>query len=209
MFCPKLKSENYDLGLVEDARKGLNRSRDSIATSLSPGRSSFTLWAHDFKKNEQVEFIIDSDIYEKIKSYVWYLDGRGYIQGLRANPIGFRGSLARIIMGLSRGVRFEVDHKNHNTLDNRRENLRITTKTGNQWNRLKSTKQMSISRFKGAHKRGSKWYAAITINGKPTYLGSFKTELAAARSYDQAAKKYFKEFACLNFPNSNTHKEER
>ena len=40
----------------------------------------------------------------------------------------------------------------------------------------------------------------VRVNGKWTYLGSFNSEIEAAKAYDKAAKKYFKEFAVLNFP---------
>jgi len=40
----------------------------------------------------------------------------------------------------------------------------------------------------------------LTVNGKTTYLGSFHDQKQAAKAYDTAAKKYFGEFAVLNFP---------
>jgi len=55
--------------------------------------------------------------------------------------------------------------------------------------------------FKGIHldKRCNSWQARIYINKKQTSIGYFESEIQAALAYDNAAIKYFGEFANLNF----------
>ena len=93
------------------------------------------------------------------------------------------------------------DHINRNGLDNRKANLRPATHTQNIWNRAKF-KPYSRSKYKGVDFANdmNRWRARIRVNGKRIYLGSFKNELEAAKTYDRAAKLYHKEFAFLNFP---------
>jgi hypothetical protein len=43
-------------------------------------------------------------------------------------------SMHRLIMGVERNDKRKVDHINHNTLDNRKENLRVCTNQQNSWN---------------------------------------------------------------------------
>jgi hypothetical protein len=94
-----------------------------------------------------------------------------------------------------------VDHKNGETLDNRRANLRLATHSQNMCNKPK-TNTTSTSQFRGVHsdKRKGRWVAKIQINRKRIWLGYFDNETDAARAYDEAAKKYHGEFARLNFP---------
>lgn len=108
-----------------------------------------------------------------------------------------KAHMHRQIMNASEGE--EIDHINHNTLDNRRENLRLCTHQQNSMNRRKRTGLSSI--YKGVcwHKQHKKWLARIKINNKQFCLGYHKWEANAAKAYDEAAKKYFGEFACLNF----------
>ena len=94
-----------------------------------------------------------------------------------------------------------VDHRNGNTLDNRRSNLRFCTPSQSQMNRGIPPNNTSGYRGVFRDKRSGKWRAAIKINYKQIRLGNFIIKEDAARAYDTAAKKYHGEFARLNFPN--------
>lgn len=93
----------------------------------------------------------------------------------------------------------DIDHINGNGLDNRKCNLRICTHSENHQNRNKiSTK--STSKYKGVYwyKSTSKWRALIQINGKQKSLGYFEREIEAAKAYNFAALRYFKDYARIN-----------
>ena len=59
----------------------------------------------------------------------------------------------------------------------------------------------ATSKFKGVHwhKGSRKWAAAIRFNNQTTHLGYFTDEAAAARAYDEAARRLHGDFAALNF----------
>ena len=96
---------------------------------------------------------------------------------------------------------FQVDHKDLDSLNNQRDNLRPATRTANQGNTKK--RKDNGSGFKGVswHKRVGAWQAQIGIRGCRTSLGYFQNPQEAALAYDAAAKEIFGEFARLNFPN--------
>ncbi|MFA5238341.1 MAG: AP2 domain-containing protein [Phycisphaerae bacterium] len=91
----------------------------------------------------------------------------------------------------------EIDHEDHNGLNNQENNLRICTKQENQFNQKS---KRGVSEYKGVHldKETGKWVAKITINGKNKHLGLFDDETLAAVAYNKAAVEYFGEFAYLN-----------
>lgn len=119
--------------------------------------------------------------------------------------VGLRTPMHRWILGLEgRGhTRVKVDHWNKNTLDNRRENLRVATHMQSCWNRRSTG---GASRFKGVSIRRDPrmnhilWRARITAAGKLHILGHFRNEEDAARAYDAAALALHGEFAQINFP---------
>lgn len=137
--------------------------------------------------------IIDQDDYKKVKNYKWYLNKQGMVFNKTLN------SLSRFIMNAT-NRNLDVDHKNHNRLDNRKENLRICTRSQNSANtRIRSN---NTSGYKGVswNTTAKKWVANIWSHNKCIYLGYFKEKEEAAMIYDKAAIKYHGEFACLNFP---------
>ena len=92
-----------------------------------------------------------------------------------------------------------IDHKNRNTLDNRRVNLRLCTHQQNTFNRISI--KSGASRYKGVtpyRRRSGWWVANIKLNNRTLHLGVFEDEQTAAAAYDKAASKYFGEFALTN-----------
>lgn len=127
--------------------------------------------------------------------YRWYKSALGYIVTSKNNKKPF---LHRLIMGIAPDAsRPFVDHINGNKLDNRRENLRWASRSENNRN----SKNKGDRPFKGVvHNRGLYWVAQIRLDGKNTHIGTFDSEIEAAKAYDAAAKKHFGDFARLNFP---------
>jgi hypothetical protein len=87
----------------------------------------------------------------------------------------------------------ELDHINGKRDDNRIANLREASRTKNNHNRRADS--FSHSGIKGVQKRGDRWRARITVDGKSVFLGSYRTPEEARESYGAAAQKYFGEFA--------------
>lgn len=94
---------------------------------------------------------------------------------------------------------FFPDHIDGNGLNNQRVNLRLVTRSQNQWNRSKTDSNVT-SQYKGVYyaKDRQKWRAQINANGERKLLGQFKTEVSAAKAYNKAAIELHGEFAKLN-----------
>lgn len=149
----------------------------------------------------QGEFaLIDDADFEQVNKYGWFAHKCGH--RFYANRSFYRDrqkiteSMHRMILGLRPDQ--ATDHINGDSLDNRRTNLRIATLSQNQHNR-KPNKE-SASKYKGVSRTcgNSSWRAQIRIKGEKMHLGSFLIEEEAAQAYDEAALKYFGEFALTN-----------
>jgi hypothetical protein len=91
----------------------------------------------------------------------------------------------------------EIDHKDGDGLNNRRDNLRVATRTQNMQN--KRINRSSVTKLKGVdyHAKSNAWRARITVNGKVIHLGFFATPDLAFAAYREAAETHFGEFARL------------
>lgn len=136
---------------------------------------------------------VDNEDFDKLKDINWcYGDGGKYVFNRNL------GKLHRYLMKAPKGK--VVDHINHDTLDNRRSNLRLCSKSQNAMNTKKINNCTSI--FKGVYynSRVSKYISRIKKNGKDISLGYFDDEISAGKAYDLRAVELFGEFAYLNFP---------
>ena len=88
----------------------------------------------------------------------------------------------------------EVDHINHNGLDNRKENLRIVTHKQNKFNNpILSTNTSGVTGVSWS-KQKNKWRAYITIDNKQKSLGYYFNKEDAIKARKEAEEKYFGEF---------------
>lgn len=137
--------------------------------------------------------LVDDEDYEKVNQFKWCAHWNVNHFYAKNNK---KGRMHRYIMNTPVGM--FTDHKNHNTLDNQKSNLRICTYQQNQANRKK---QKGISsKYKGVcwDKQVRKWLVGIRFNQKRINLGRFKSEIKAAIAYNKKAKELFGAFALLN-----------
>lgn len=159
------------------------------------------------KYGEKIVLIDDED-YFKINGYSWYLyyDNKNCINyvvaWVKKDNKRINIKMHRLITDCPREM--EVDHINHNTLDNRKCNLRVCTHAENSRNRI--INKNNNSGYIGVNLKMNKvkghtymyWDSRITFNYKRIQLGLFKNKKDAAIAYNEAAIKYFGEFANLN-----------
>lgn len=148
----------------------------------------------------RVAIVSDID-YDRCMEHRWRADvhnasGKPYVKATVGRTSIY---LHRLITGCQ--PPYKVDHKNRDTLDNQRPNLRIATHDLNNANRC----GFGLSGFKGVTASGGSWRARLRFDGVVYQLGSFARREDAARAYDAAAFERFGEFAFLNFPEEWPH----
>jgi hypothetical protein len=92
-----------------------------------------------------------------------------------------------------------VDHISGNTLDNRRSNLRLATRSQNQANRklscLSKVGLKGVRHVTAGNARSRPYMAYIQVNGQRMFLGYFSTAEEAHQRYLEAAQEHFGQFA--------------
>lgn len=163
-------------------------------------------------EDENLWVIIDLDDFDKIINYpyTWYAKYSANAKGYYACASQYIPELKhartvlmhQFIMGIDRTAReFNVDHQNHNTLDNRKENLRITNVHNNSKNREKrNSNNKSGYRNVCWSKSEQKWLVQLQVNGKCTCLGKFPyDELEQAGKFaEEMRQKLYGEYAGLS-----------
>ena len=147
-----------------------------------------------------VSLVDDSD-FDFLNTFTWYRSVHGYAS---STVHGKAVYMHRLIM--QPPGRLQVDHINRDKLDNRRENLRLSTQAQNSRNKAGFGK---TSRYKGVRHdcRNGYWVASIVIGGISKHIGCFSEEREAAIAFDRAVDRYRKdensstaEFEYQNFP---------
>ena len=141
--------------------------------------------------NVNLHIIVDDEDFIRCKQYKWSLSGKQQVHAFTTKE----QKIANFIMGSD----LMYDHKDRNFLNNQKNNLRTCNQSQNIANVEKYTKN-ATSRFKGVHycKRDKVWRSKIMVNQKTICLGTFRNESKAALAYNEAAIRYFGEFAVLN-----------
>ena len=151
--------------------------------------------------------LVDSQDYNWLSQFKWRAQKSGKrsdsFYAVRNMTIEKRRTtiqMHRQIMDPPHGL--EIDHKNNNGLDNRRCNLRFCTRSQNMANSRGHRRRRSSFKGVSFHKEYKKWRAIITQNKKNQHLGFFRSQVRAAKAYDDKAKELFGQFARPNFPHT-------
>ena len=144
--------------------------------------------------------VVDDADYESVNSFNWCAAWNNHTKTFYAmshmNLDGKRITVRmhRLILGID-NPKIQGDHRNGDTLDNRRDNLRIASNSENGCNRKRRTD--NSSGFKGVrfYIPNKKWLARIGIKGKRKHLGYFLTREEAYIAYKTAALSMHGEFA--------------
>lgn len=173
IVCNKHYKQFKKFGYFRDTSDRTQRDKNNIVID---GNIAY-IDLYDKQYNVIAKAIIDAEDIEKVKNIKWRINGNGYV----INNSNTNIFLHRRILNVDN----MVDHRNGNRLDNRKENLRITTH---------STNQMNV-KHSGIYSHNDKWIAKIKLNQKQAHLGVFAYEEEAKYARWYAEQILFKDFA--------------
>lgn len=154
--------------------------------------------------NHGYECFVDNGDFIRLNKHKWFAlkkdDGRIYAcrGSKKIDKLEKRTTIQmhREVTGAKCGI--VVDHKNHNTLDNRKCNLRLCNHAENMRNR--KLQKNNTSGFRGIwfdrRCKNRPWIALIRNGSKnQVRIGSFATKEEASEAYKKASLKYHGEFS--------------
>ncbi len=157
------------------------------------------------KLNHDKKTKVSNVDFKRLSLFNWFAEyhagGWRVATNVKSGKVWHRKFMHRLIF-YNLPKEMEVDHINGDTLDNRRSNLRVCTKTQNLQNSKLS--KDSKNKYKGItfvkRYKTKPWKASIMLKGKRYWLGQYATQEEAGKAYDKKAVELFGEFARLNFP---------
>ena len=145
--------------------------------------------------------LVDDGDFESLSHYKWTLteNGKNLYAAMNIGPRGKNRKyyMHRIILGLTNS-KILCDHKDRDSLNNQRDNLRICTKQQNNQN--VSVKSHS-SKYKGVcrcSRNNNLWRGVIKPNNGKQISVRFDSEKEAALWYNKQAIIHYGEFAYQN-----------
>lgn len=169
--------------------------RDKVS-GITPNIYHFTgEYVIGYTSNTNKPFIFDLDDFEKVSKYHWYEENNGYIRSSGKKKED-KVLLHRLVIGFPEDI--GIDHINHNTLDNRKLNLRIASTSQNAMNRIKSSNNTSGMSGVVWVKSRNKWKSQIKFNGQLIFLGEYDKFEDAEKRRKQAEEEYFREYSYDN-----------
>ena len=140
-----------------------------------------------------VPMLVDEFEAKIVGSRNWHLDSHGYPQA----RMGARMVLAHhVVMWKPKGK--QIDHINHDRLDNRKSNLRVVSHSQNRMNVGKYKNNSTGFRGVYLHRGSGKYVASIQADNVRRHLGRFDTTEEAVVAYEDAKKKYHGEYSFHN-----------
>jgi len=156
------------------------------------------LGGHRYKNSPIRGYIlVDNKDFDEVNKYQWSAHHvRDKIYATTSQINGKMTYLHRWLMSTPKGL--YTDHKNGNTLDNRRDNLRVCTNSQNLLNKGKVSSNTSGFRGVDFIKRLGKYRARVRIGGKEKHLGVYANMEDAIKITKKAIIKNHGEFANIN-----------
>ena len=143
--------------------------------------------------NKDQVAVVDASDYDEMSKWAWRAYWNPDTKSFYAVRTDDKSYMQRHLMGVSDRHTL-VDHRDHDTLNNRRANLRIATHSQNSYNRrLRSDNKSGTPGVKWIERR-QKWAATISVDHKAMWLGYFKDLEQAKAVRLSAVVKYHKDF---------------
>lgn len=191
---------------AQSLRKGVTKSCGCLAkqiASLTHKKTNEFIFDNNIAigttTNTQEKFYFDIEDYDMVNRFAWF-SYNGYVTTNNYNLLeGYPRllKLHRLVMKENDPKKI-IDHINHNTLDNRKINLRIVTSQQNSMNHKIFRNNSSGITGVRYSSLNNKWLARITYNYKDILLGEFDDFEDAVIARKNAEIKYYKEFSYEN-----------
>ncbi len=148
--------------------------------------------------------IVDDEDYDFLIQWNWYAvvsKIKNNIKVYAARNPGCGGNskyflMHRVVVNAPKGVR--VDHRDRNTLNNCRGNLRLCSHSQNLQNTGLCSTNTSGLKGVSIHPQTGLWRARYVLNRKEHHIGLFKSKEEAARAYDFSISEVRGEFSVTN-----------